>query len=117
MTLKLFREDGYLKSCEAVVTQVDGGGFATDQTVFYPMGGGQPGDTGLANGSDGVQYKIADTRKDRESGQIFHYLADGAELPRVGDRLTLEIEWDRRHRLMRMHSCMHMLCVAVPAAR
>ncbi|MEJ2177770.1 MAG: alanyl-tRNA editing protein, partial [Gammaproteobacteria bacterium] len=115
MTEELFREDGYLKSCEARVTAVTDNGFAVDRTVFYPMGGGQPGDTGyfeVANNSH--QVEIIDTYKDRESGLHLHVVADGAELPSIGDKVVLKLDWERRHRLMRMHSCMHMLCAAVP---
>ena len=115
MTKELFREDGYLKSCEAVVTGITGSGFVTDQTVFYPMGGGQPGDTGKATDGGGRQFNISDCRKDRETGEHIHVIAEGADLPAPGDLVILEIDWDRRYRLMRMHSCMHMLCVAVPA--
>jgi len=115
MTQELFREDGYLKTCEAVVTGLSESGFSTDQTVFYPMGGGQPGDTGLATHADGRQFAIVDCRKSRETGEHIHVLEEGSDRPEEGDRVTLQIDWDRRYRLMRMHSCMHMLCVAVPA--
>lgn len=114
MTKELFREDGYLRSCEAEVTDVLDKGFGVDQTVFYPMGGGQPGDTGKFLCADGLSGEIVDTYKDRESGVHLHVVAEGAALPTVGDRITLTIDWERRHRIMRMHSCMHMLCVAVP---
>ena len=114
MTKELFREDGYMQSCEAVVTDVLDNGFAADQTVFYPMGGGQPGDTGTFTAADGAVIEIIDTIKHKESGLHLHLVAEPTQLPQVGERLVLQIDWDRRHRLMRMHSCMHMLCVAVP---
>ncbi len=113
MTKELFREDGYLKSCEARVARIFENGFSTDQTIFYPMGGGQPGDTGLFRGQS--EIAIIDSRKDRESGDIVHIVAEDAQIPDVDEIVFLEIDWDRRYRLMRMHSCMHMLCVAVPA--
>lgn len=115
MTKELFREDGYKKSCSAVVQQIVDRGFITDQTVFYPLGGGQPGDTGKAIADDGIEIEIIDTRKDRDSGDIIHQISEQSELPKDGQILTLKVDWDRRHRLMRMHSCMHMLCVAIPA--
>ncbi|MGB5705932.1 MAG: alanyl-tRNA editing protein [Arenicellales bacterium] len=114
MTKELFREDGYLKSCEAEVTDVLDKGFGVDQTVFYPVGGGQPGDTGKFLCANGLSGEIVDTYKDRESGVHLHMVAEGTALPAVGDKITLTIDWERRHRIMRMHSCMHMLCAAVP---
>ncbi|MGI9319609.1 MAG: alanyl-tRNA editing protein [bacterium] len=114
MTEELFREDGYLKSCEATVTAVLKNGFAVDRTVFYPMGGGQPGDVGEFARADGSQGEIIDTYKDRESGLHLHAVSDQSTLPSIGETLVLTLDWDRRHRLMRMHSCMHMLCAAVP---
>ena len=118
MTIELFREDGYLKSCEARVTRIFENGFSTDQTVFYPVGGGQPGDTGTFRKQSQlpiVGTAIIDCRKDRESGDIVHVLSEESQIPTVDDIVTLQIDWDRRYRLMRMHSCLHMLCVAVPA--
>ena len=114
MTIELFREDGYLKSCQCRVTQIFENGFSVNQTVFYPMGGGQPGDTGDAKLADGKIIVIDDCRKDKETGEIVHCVGEGGELPNLGEEIVLELNWDRRHRLMRMHSCMHMLCVALP---
>lgn len=115
MTKELFRKDGYLKNCNARVVAHFQNGFATDQTVFYPLGGGQPGDTGAAQGADGVTFEIIDTIKNKAGGQIVHCVAEGAALPEIGADITLTIDWERRYRLMRMHSCMHMLCAALPA--
>jgi misacylated tRNA(Ala) deacylase len=80
------------------------------------MGGGQPGDSGTLIGLDGTETPIADTFKDRETGDHLHVPSEGAPLPVTGDKVTLRIDWDRRYRLMRMHSCMHLLCAIVPAA-
>ncbi len=113
MTEELFRTDAYAKHCEAVVTAVDDHGITLDQTVFYPTGGGQPGDTGLLRRIDGVEVPIVDTRKGEQSGQILHIPADGAPVLQVGDNVTAEIDWDRRYRLMRMHTCLHILCSVV----
>jgi misacylated tRNA(Ala) deacylase len=115
MTIELFREDGYLKSCDATVTAHTEKAFSVDQTVFYPLGGGQPGDTGSVILADGRQISVNDCRKDRETGEILHLVDDENLLPSPGDRVLLEIDWERRYRLMRMHSCMHMLCVAIKA--
>ncbi len=112
MTKELFRKDGYLKSCESTVVALQGGAVILDQTVFYPHGGGQPGDRGVMNFSDGREAVIIDTQKG-ETG-ILHILDEGSELPAVGETLNVEIDWARRHLLMRMHSCMHLLCSIVP---
>lgn len=115
MTIELFREDVYLNSCTAKVIAVDVRGVQLDQTIFYPLGGGQPGDSGTLTRSDGSQLKIVDTRRDRETGEYLHLLGEDALVPVVGEQVTLRIDWARRHRLMRMHSCMHLLCAIVPA--
>ncbi len=112
MTTELFREDGYLTSCEAQVVATEDNAVIVDQTVFYPLGGGQPGDIGSLTLADGTRLVVIDTQKQGEA--ILHLLAEGTALPQVGDHVSLEIDWARRHRLMRMHSCMHMLCAIVP---
>ena len=112
-TEELFRSDAYLKTCEAVVTAADGDGIALDRTVFYPVGGGQPGDSGILRRADGAEIQIVDTRKDRESGRLLHVPAEGASALAVGDPVTAEIDWERRHRHMRIHTCLHLLCAVV----
>lgn len=113
MTKELFRKDGYLKQCDArVVTQADNK-VALNQTVFYPMGGGQPGDTGRLLRQNGESVIVMDTIKDRESDQIWHILEEGVEL-NAGETVNAEIDWERRHKIMRLHSCMHMLCAIIP---
>jgi misacylated tRNA(Ala) deacylase len=108
-TGELFREDAYLKSCEAVVTAVDDKGIRLDRTVFYPTGGGQPGDTGRLRATDGTVIEVRDTVKGAEPGEIVHVPAEGAPAVLPGMKVTAEIDWDRRHRLMRMHTCLHLL--------
>jgi misacylated tRNA(Ala) deacylase len=115
MTEELFRADAYLKSCAATVTAVDDEGIRLDRTVFYPMGGGQPGDTGVLRRADGSTVAIADTRKGGAPGEIVHVTAAGQAAPGVGEAVTAEIDWLRRHRLMRMHTSLHLLCAVVPA--
>lgn len=115
MTEELFRRDGYLKECEAQVVGVDDEGIRLDRTVFYPVGGGQPGDTGVLARADGRCVRIRDTRKDESGSAIVHVPEQGQAALRSGDTVTARIDWDRRHRLMRMHSCMHMLCAVIPA--
>ena len=121
MTRELFRDDAYLRHCAAQVVAVhppaaEGQGCAVelDATVFYPMGGGQPGDTGTLALPDGRSLRVADTRK-AESGALLHLLEPGAEPPAVGSVLEARIDWERRHRHMRFHTALHLLCAVVPA--
>ncbi len=115
MTKELFREDGYLQSCEATVTAVYENAICVDQTVFYPLGGGQPGDAGTLKRENGYQLEILDCYKHSQSNQHLHVVKADSCLPQAGESVTLSLDWGRRYRLMRMHSCMHMLCAAVPA--
>jgi misacylated tRNA(Ala) deacylase len=116
MTELLFRDDAYLRSCTARVVGVDERGIRLDRTVFYPTGGGQPGDCGTLRLADGMAVTIADTVKGDVADEVIHVPASGAALPPVGAEVTAEIDWDRRHRLMRMHTCLHLLCAIVPGA-
>lgn len=114
MTSFLFRDDAYLKSCDAVITAIDERGFQTDATIFYPMGGGQPGDTGRFVLESGETVEISDTRKGDGPDGIVHVPAAGSAALKVGAKGRLDLDWDRRHRLMRMHTCLHLLSVLVP---
>ena len=116
MTELLFRDDGYLRSCRARVMHGDGRGIRLDRTVFYPMSGGQPGDTGVLRLSSGQAIAIVDTVKGVAADEVVHVPAPGSVLPEPGAELVAEIDWDRRYRLMRMHTCMHLLCSVVPGA-
>ena len=110
MTEELFRQDAYLKSCEANVVAVnDRGGIVLDRTVFYPTGGGQPGDVGVLRTVDGATVEIATAVKGEAPGEIVHVPAEGQSAPAPGTSVTAEIDWERRHRLMRIHTCMHLL--------
>ncbi len=116
MTQELFQEDPYLKACDAVVIEVCSKEkcFTVDQTVFYPMGGGQPGDSGVAFHPNDSEFAIVDTRRSSDTGNICHYVKRVAELPVVGTKLHLEINWERRYLHMRVHSCLHLLSAVVP---
>jgi misacylated tRNA(Ala) deacylase len=116
MTELLFRDDGYLRSCNARVTAADGRGIRLDRTVFYPMGGGQPGDTGVLRLVSGQVLAIVDTIKGALPDEVIHVPAPGSSLPEPGTELVAEIDWERRYRLMRMHTCLHLLCSIVPGA-
>ncbi len=115
MTRKLFHEDAYRTECPAVVVEICDTGVVLDQSVFYCQGGGQPGDTGVLICADGRQVRIDGTIADSESGAQCHVVAEGDAPPRSGEGVTARIDWERRHRLMRMHSCMHMLCALIDA--
>ncbi len=106
MTTELFRDDSYLKSCNATVMGTGEQCVFVDQTVFYPLGGGQPGDTGTLSW-DGGAARIVDTRY--VDGGIGHIVEEGAAMPDVGAAVELTIDWDRRYRHMRMHTAMHLL--------
>jgi misacylated tRNA(Ala) deacylase len=115
MTELVFRDDAYTRSCTARVVAVDERGIRLDRTVFYPTGGGQPGDSGVLRLADGSVVAIADTVKG-SGDEVVHVPAAGAALPAPGAEVTAEIDWERRHRLMRMHTCLHLLCAVVPGA-
>jgi misacylated tRNA(Ala) deacylase len=116
MTELLFREDGYLRSCGARVLAVDERGIRLDRTVFYPMGGGQPGDSGVLRLASGLEIAIVDTTKGELPNEVIHIPAVGSAVPEPGSELVAEIDWGRRYRLMRMHTCLHLLCSIVPGA-
>jgi misacylated tRNA(Ala) deacylase len=111
----VFRDDPYARSCPATVLGADAQAIVLDRTVFYPMGGGQPGDTGTLRLPDGSSVRIVDARKGESADTIAHVPADGVALPAPGTTVEAVIDWDRRHRLMRMHSCLHLLCAVIDA--
>ena len=114
MTEAVFNNDAYSRDCTATIIAADTKGIRLDRTIFYPMGGGQPGDTGQLILPDGRSIPIADTRKgDIGPEDILHVPADSSMLPASGTVVTAIIDWDRRHRLMRMHTCLHLLCSVV----
>lgn len=115
MTELVFRDDGYARSCLARIIAVDERGLRLDRTVFYPTGGGQPGDTGVLRLASGEAVAIVDAVKG-EGDEVIHVVAADAPAPAVGTDVTAEIDWARRHRLMRMHTCLHLLCAVVPGA-
>ncbi len=113
MTDELFRDDSYLRTAQAVVRGVSADGIVLDRTIFYPAGGGQPGDTGFIVRADGTRVQVADTRKGADG--ILHVPAPDQPALAAGDGVTLELDWERRHRHMRMHTCLHLLCAVIPA--
>lgn len=110
----LFRDDAYLQTATAKVVSAANGVVVLDRTIFYPLGGGQPGDTGAFTRSNGERIAVADTRKGELPGTVAHIFAPGAALPEPGETLTLEIDWERRYKLMRLHTALHVMsCVVV----
>jgi misacylated tRNA(Ala) deacylase len=116
MTDLIFRDDAYARSCPARVIAVDERGIRLDRTVFYPTGGGQPGDSGVLRLADGATIAIVDAVKGAGVDEVIHVLAAGSAQPEMGAEVTAAIDWERRHRLMRMHTCLHLLCAVVPGA-
>jgi len=114
MTERLYEQDGYLQRCDAVVAAAGDGAVVLDRTVFYALGGGQPGDTGYLEWGDGRRLPVLDTRKG-EGDDILHVVEAGAALPPVGTPVIAVIDWQRRHRHMRMHTCLHLMCALVDA--
>lgn len=115
MTTPLFRDDAYLRSCEAEAVGVNElGGIVLDRTVFYATGGGQPGDSGSLELEDGSRIEIATAVYDEDKKSIVHVPSEGQSLPSPGTKLTVHLDWSRRYRLMRMHTALHLLSVALP---
>jgi misacylated tRNA(Ala) deacylase len=107
----LFRVDAYRQEYIASVTYAGPEGIRLDKTIFYPTGGGQPGDTGILKWRDG-EVRIVDTRKWRIDGEpenVIHITSDAAVLPPCGTSVHMSLDWGRRYAHMRMHTCLHLL--------
>ncbi len=114
-TETLFRDDAYLRDGAARVVDInDRGGILLDRTMFYATSGGQPGDTGRLTREDGSAIQIAATVTGQTKDEIIHVPAAEQVLPEVGETLQLAIDWDRRFKLMRMHTACHLLSVICP---
>ncbi len=109
----LFYKDAYLKSCEAHVTFTENGTIRLDQSIFYPTGGGQPGDSGWIELENGEKITVIEAKKGESHEDVVLHLEEGASLPAVGTKLTSHLDWDRRHAHMKIHSCLHLLCASV----
>jgi misacylated tRNA(Ala) deacylase len=115
MTELLFRDDAYATDFEAEVQASTPGRLVLDRTLFYPEGGGQPGDTGVLTLADGRAFKVTDTKKGEQPGTVAHVLEDASVELASGTSINGRIDWDRRHRLMRMHTCLHLLSAVIIA--
>lgn len=111
MVEELFRQDAYLKQADATVTAVEERGVRLDRSIFYPAGGGQPGDNGVLRWDDG-EAKIVDAIK-AERGDVLHVLAPDSPRPEVGTRVHAELDWERRYRHMRMHTALHVMSAVI----
>ena len=110
----LFRDDAYLRTASARVVAVHDAGIELDRTIFYPMGGGQAGDTGALLRESGEPILIADTSKGDAIDSVLHVPGAAMPRPEVGETVTLEIDWERRYALMRLHTALHVMsCVVV----
>jgi misacylated tRNA(Ala) deacylase len=114
VTEPLFREDAYLTQVEAVVVALDPRGVVLDRTIFYPQGGGQPGDRGVLLFDDGSRVEIVDTLYGPDRASIVHVTAEGTRGPTPGAKLIARIDWDLRYRRMRAHTALHLLTAVLP---
>jgi misacylated tRNA(Ala) deacylase len=114
MTDAVFYEDSYLRTLSAEVTVVDAESIELSRTIFYPNGGGQPGDTGTFTSSNGEEYAVVDTRKGAAPGTIVHHLSSAEHNLKVNDEVTTTLDWERRYRLMRMHTGLHVMASLIP---
>jgi misacylated tRNA(Ala) deacylase len=113
MTEPLYRTDAYLKDCEAKVLGLnERGGIILDRTVFYASAGGQPGDAGTIEIA-GRSCPIATAVWEADKTTIVHVPAADAQPPAAGDAVRVVLDWDKRHRHMRMHTALHLLCSLV----
>jgi len=113
MTEELFHQDSYLKSCMAKVLSVNDEGVELDRTVFYATGGGQLGDMGVLKKVDGIEIQITGTEKNLSTGRHYHQTNGKISDLNVGEVVTAELDWERRYRLMRMHTACHLLCATI----
>lgn len=114
MTEPVFYQDSYLRTLSATVTNINDDWMELDRTIFYPLGGGQPGDTGTLTTQDGITFNIIDTRKGEQPGSILHQLESMTHPLKTGMTVNLEIDWQKRYRLMRMHTCLHVMASLIP---
>jgi misacylated tRNA(Ala) deacylase len=114
----LFRDDSYLKSCEArVVALTERGGIVLERTVFYATSGGQPGDAGELTTGNGARIPVETAIfTDAAKSEIAHVPAADAPTLKVGDLVTAVIDWDKRYARMRMHTALHLLSAVLPYA-
>lgn len=115
MTEALYLENPYLELAEATVTAVGtDGGLYVDRSIFYPQGGGQPGDNGSVEWGTGFKTNIKNAVYSSDRSSIVLISESGQDLPQLGQTIIQHVDWARRHALMRMHTAMHLLSVVLP---
>lgn len=112
----LFRNDAYVRTCRATVVEAGPEGIRLDRSVFYPTGGGQPGDQGTLTTADGTVIAVIDAVKGATPDDVLHRITEGGALPPPGTEVEAAIDWERRYRHMRMHTALHLVCAVVDAA-
>ena len=110
MTDELFRHNSYLKEYEVTVTEVTSDGLVFDKTIFYPEGGGQPGDEGFIKSGEN-KTRILGTKY---INQKLVHLVDETKDFKENNKVKLELDWSRRYSHMRVHTCLHLLCSIIP---
>ncbi|XWN29045.1 MAG: alanyl-tRNA editing protein [Devosia sp.] len=111
MTTPLFRDDAYLSTADATIMAADPQSVIVDRSLFYAAGGGQPGDTGRLERQDGSAVCVTDARYDEDRNRIRLFVDDPLD---VGTAVVQHLDWERRYRLMRMHTALHLLSVVLP---
>ncbi len=114
MSALLFRDDAYLREAEVFVIEAAPGRIVLDACLFYPQGGGQPGDRGALRLANGSAIPILNTVYDSDRQTILHVPAEGAKLPAAGERVTARLDWALRYKRMRAHTALHLLSVVLP---
>ncbi len=113
----LFRDDSYLRECEARVIAMNEQGIVLDRTVLYATSGGQPNDTGHLQTASGLRIPIANVIfLDKGKSEIAHVPAPGSAALQAGDSVVAALDWDKRYACMRMHTALHLLSAALPYA-
>ena len=114
MTALLFRDDPYAATAEARVVEITPeGAVVLDRTIFYPQGGGQPGDVGTLRRADGTELRIRNTVYGPDRSRIVHQV-EGGEPPAAGEAVTVALDWALRLKRMRVHTALHLLSVVLP---
>lgn len=115
MTEALYLENPYLELAEATVTAVGtDGSLYIDRSIFYPQGGGQPGDSGSIEWGTGLKTNINNAVYTADRSSIILVPDNGQDLPQLGQTVIQHIDWQRRYALMKMHTAMHLLSVVLP---
>ena len=110
MTDELFRNNSYLKEHEVTITEVTSDGLVFDKTIFYPEGGGQPGDEGFITSGEN-KTRILGTKYINQ--KLVHLISETQDFKK-NDKVKLELDWSRRYSHMQVHTCLHLLCSIIP---